>query len=77
MAYDCTWCFFKDKNNDFCVSGDVNWKLQSKTTQSYQEATIGTVRPHYKHLFMYETVQSGTWYSQFNLKKLFWNSLTY
>ena len=27
MAYDCTWCFFKDKNNDFCVSGDINWKL--------------------------------------------------
>jgi len=28
-------------------------------------------------MFSYESVQSGTWYSQFNLKKLFWNSLTY
>lgn len=33
MAYDCMWCFFKDKNNNFCVSGDLNWKLESKTSK--------------------------------------------
>jgi hypothetical protein len=31
MAYDCQWCFFKDANNDFCVLGDLNWKLEAKT----------------------------------------------
>jgi hypothetical protein len=77
MAYDCSWCFFKDKNNDFCVSGDLNWKLQAKTAKNYQEAQVLTIMPHYKHSWSYETVQSGTWFTQFNLKKLFWNTLTY
>jgi hypothetical protein len=76
-TYDCSWCFFKDANNDFCVSGDINWKLSSKTEKYNQEATQLAVEPHYKHTFSYETEQSGAWFSQFNLKKFFWNSLTY
>lgn len=31
MASDCKWCFFSDVNNDFCVEGDLNWKIETKT----------------------------------------------
>ena len=37
MAYDCMWCFFKDKNNNFCVSGDLNWKVASSSSRSTKE----------------------------------------
>ena len=30
-AYDCEWCFFKDANNEFCISGNVDWKIETKT----------------------------------------------
>jgi hypothetical protein len=29
QAYDCQWCFFKDKNNDWCILLDLNWRLDS------------------------------------------------
>jgi len=48
-AYDCEWCFFKDANNDFCISGNVDWKIESKTTKINQEDIVNSVNPHYKH----------------------------
>ena len=32
-SYDCEWCFFKDTNNHFCLSGNVDWKIETKTSR--------------------------------------------
>ena len=32
---ECEWCFFKDRNNDFCVTCDINWKLESKSSNVF------------------------------------------
>ena len=77
MAYDCQWCFFKDANNDFCILGDLNWKLDMKTEKYNQEDLVLTIPGHYRHTFIYQTTQSGAWMTQFNLKKLYYNTITY
>lgn len=77
MAYDCMWCFFKDKNNNFCISGDLNWKVESTSSKRYQRDQVLQVPPFYRHTFTYQTTQSGSWFTEFNLKKLFYNSITY
>ena len=65
-AYDCEWCFMKDKNNQFCISGDVDWKLTQLPYTTYNgDATNG-----YSLLRLsYESEQLVKWQSIFNLKK--------
>lgn len=77
MATDCKWCFFNDANNDFCIEGDLNWRLATKTEQEYKADTVLGVPPHYNHTFIYQTTQSGSWVTRFNLKKLYYNQVTY
>jgi hypothetical protein len=77
MASDCKWCFFNDVNNDFCIEGDLNWKIDSKATQEYKADTYLTLPPHYNHTFTYQTTQSGAWITRFNLKKMYYNQMTY
>jgi len=55
MASDCKWCYFKDANNDFCIEGDLNWKVESKTEQEYAAATVLGVPPHYNHTLIIQT----------------------
>ena len=69
-AFDCSWCFFKDTNNELCVSADANWKLEQKTSQENQEDWQIDVPPHFKQTFDYQTTQDGTWYTNFMLKKV-------
>lgn len=49
MASDCKWCFYNDANNDFCVEGDLNWKIETKTEQEYKDTITLGVPPHYNH----------------------------
>lgn len=77
MASDAKWCYFSDANNDFCIEGDLNWKLESKTQMEYKADTQLGVPPHYNHTFIYQSTQSGAWLNRFNLKKLYFNQLTY
>jgi hypothetical protein len=73
MATDCKWCFYNDANNDFCIEGDLNWKIESKTLQEYKADTFLGVPPHYNHTLILQTTQSGSWLSRFNVKKLYYN----
>ena len=77
MAGDCQWCFFKDKNNDFCVIGDLNWKVQAKTERYNQEDQVLTIPGFYRHTFKFESIQSSSWMTRFNLKKLVYNTMQY
>ena len=36
-----------------------------------------TVKPHYKHSLLWQTTQSGSWLTSFDLKKFYSNTVTY
>lgn len=77
MANDCQWCFFKDKNNEWCILGDLNWKVESKTSKYNQEDSVLSVPGHYRHDFKFQSTQSSTWTTNFQLKKLVANNIQY
>ena len=64
----------KDRNNQFCISGDVDWKLTQLPYTTYNgDATTGFA------LFRlsYESEQLVKWQSIFNLKKFYSNTMDY
>lgn len=74
-AYDCEWCFLKDKNNQFCVSADVDWKLRQLPYTTYNGAN--TADGYSVIRMSYESEQLVKWQSIFDLKKLMYNEMVY
>lgn len=53
MANDVKFCFLKDDNNDYCVEGDLNWKVEFKTEQEFKKDFTLTTKPHFNYTFTY------------------------
>ena len=64
------WCWFKDANNDWCVTGEQEIKAEIAHEYDYQSGTKNEIPSNFNHITTYKTTMKSTWINNFNLKRL-------
>jgi hypothetical protein len=47
------WCWFKEDNNDWCMTGDETWKIEYVNDYVYQTSTEDDIPPNFVQTLSY------------------------
>ena len=65
------WCWFKNDNDNWCMTGLEEWKIEYVNKYELQSNTDeNEVPPNLKHILTYKSTQSASWTNLFSLSRL-------